>query len=64
MKIELPNNGYGIAIMLTVMALIAIVPFVIALWLTLKIAPWWVAVPVAAVASVTAFIITVKPRKP
>jgi hypothetical protein len=50
-KILLPNNYFGLLIMLVLIALCAIVPFVLALWLVLQAAPWWVAVPIALAAS-------------
>ncbi len=62
MKITLPNNVFGIATMLTAIALLCVVPFVLALWLTLKIAPWWVAVPIAIAASFVTLLLTVKRR--
>ena len=58
--ILLPSNGFGVAIMLCLMALAAIVPFVVVLWLVLEFAPWWVAVPVAIAASVVSFLRLVK----
>jgi hypothetical protein len=51
-KILLPNNYLGFLIMLTMIALCAIVPFVLVLWLVLLVAPWWVALPIALAASV------------
>lgn len=60
--IILPNNGFGVAIMLCLMALAAIVPFVVVLWLMLYVAPWWVAVPVAIAASMLSFLRLVKFR--
>jgi hypothetical protein len=62
MKITVPNNGFGLAIMLTAIALLGVVPFVLALWLTLKFAPWWVAGPVAIIASFMTLLLTVKRR--
>lgn len=62
MKITLPDNGFGTAIMLIAVLLVALVPFVIALWLTLMIAPWWVAGPIATAASFIALLLTVKAR--
>jgi hypothetical protein len=62
MKITLPNNGFGLAIMLTAIVLLATVPFVLSLWLTLKVAPWWVAAPVAIAASFITLVVTVKHR--
>lgn len=62
MKITLPNNGFGVAIMLTAISLVGIVPFVTALWLTLKVAPWWVALPVSVAASFVTLLLTVKRR--
>jgi hypothetical protein len=50
-KILLPNNYFGLLIMLVLIALCAIVPFVLILWLVLQAAPWWVAVPIALAAS-------------
>jgi len=62
MKITLPNNGFGQIIMLIAIALLAIVPFVLALWLTLKISPWWVATPIAIATSFVTLLLTVKSR--
>jgi len=62
MKIPVPNNGFGLAIMLTAIALLGVVPFVLALWLTLKVAPWWVATPIAIAASFVTLLLTVKRR--
>lgn len=62
MKITVPNNGFGLAIMLTAIALLGTVPFVLALWLTLKVAPWWVATPIAISASFVTLLLTVKRR--
>jgi hypothetical protein len=50
-KILLPNSYLGFMIMLVLIALCAIVPFVLVLWLVLQAAPWWVAVPIALAAS-------------
>jgi hypothetical protein len=61
-KIKLPNNGFGVAIMLTAIALLGTVPFVLTLWLTLKVAPWWVATPVAITSSLVTLLLTVKRR--
>jgi hypothetical protein len=53
--IILPSNGFGVVVMLCLMALAAIVPFVVVLWLMLEFAPWWVAIPVAIAASMVSF---------
>ena len=53
--IILPNNGFGFIVMLCLMALAAIVPFVVVLWLMLEFSPWWVAIPVAIAASMVSF---------
>jgi len=50
-KILLPNNYLGLLIMLVLIALGAIVPFVVVLWIVLQAAPWWVALPIALAAS-------------
>jgi hypothetical protein len=50
-KILLPANYLGLLIMLVLIALCAIVPFVLVLWLVLLVAPWWVALPIALAAS-------------
>jgi len=63
MKITLPNNGIGIAIMLMVLVLAWTIPFVITLWLSLMIAPWWVATPVALAAALLALLLTVDTRR-
>jgi hypothetical protein len=53
--IILPSSGFGAVVMLCLMALAAIVPFVVVLWLVLEFAPWWVAVPVAIASGVVSF---------
>jgi hypothetical protein len=50
-KILLPDNYLGLLLMLVLIALGAIVPFVLVLWLVLLVAPWWVAVPIALASS-------------
>jgi hypothetical protein len=50
-KILLPANYFGLLIMLLLIALGAIVPFVLVLWLVSLVAPWWVAFPIALAAS-------------
>ncbi len=50
-KILLPAGYFGLFIMFVLIALGAIVPFVLVLWLVLQAAPWWVAVPIALAAS-------------
>ena len=60
--IILPDNGFGVAIMLCLVILAAIVPFVIVLWLMLYVAPWWVAVPVAIAAAIVSFLKLIKFR--
>lgn len=63
MKIILPNNGFGAAIMVTAVTLVVTIPFVLTLWLSLKVAPLWVAAPVATAASFVMVLLTVKFRK-
>lgn len=58
--IYLPNNGLGAAIMLIILFLVAIVPFSIVLWLASFAFPWWVSVPLAALASVVTWLTVVK----
>lgn len=60
MKITLPNNTFGALIMIAAILLWIIVSFTVPLWLTLMIAPWWVAVPVALLVALIAFITCVK----
>ena len=55
----LPNNLFGLCVMLLVLCLIAVVPFVLVLWIVGLIAPWWVATPCAIAASVIVFCKTV-----
>ena len=62
MKVNLPNNGFGVTIMLLVLALVAIIPFTITLWCSLMFAPWWVATPLACAASIITLLLTVKRR--
>ena len=59
-KVILPNNGWGVAIMLAALSLLAIIPFVLTLWLSLKVAPWWVATPLAGAASLITLLTTVR----
>jgi hypothetical protein len=59
-KIILPNNNFGLFLMLAILALILIVPFVLTLWVVLLIAPWWVALPVSLAASLFSFLVIVK----
>ena len=58
--IILPRNGFGATIMLLVIALVGTIPFTITLWLSLKVAPWWVAIPLACAASLVTLLCTVK----
>ena len=58
--IELPNNNLGVAIMLCLTALSALVPFAIVLWVASLVAPCWVALPVAIAAGVVSFVKLVK----
>jgi hypothetical protein len=59
-KILLPANYLGLLIMLILIALGAIVPFVLVLWLVSLVAPWWVAVPIALAASLVSVLLLVK----
>jgi len=58
-KILLPNNYFGLLIMLVLIALAFIVPFVLVFWLVLLVAPWWVAVPIALAASMVSVLLLV-----
>ena len=58
-KILLPANYFGLSIMLVLIALGAIVPFVLVLWLVSLVAPWWVAFPIALAASVESVLLLV-----
>ena len=58
--ILLPNNTFGAIIMLILVALSAIVPFVLTAWLVTLVAPWWVAGPVALLVSIVCFCKIVK----
>jgi hypothetical protein len=58
-KILLPSGYFGLLIMLALIALGAIVPFVLALWLVLLVAPWWVAVPIALAVSLVSVLLLV-----
>jgi hypothetical protein len=62
MKVILPSNWFGICIMLLAIALVITVPFVLVLWLMLKVAPAYVALPLAMLASLVSFLGTVKYR--
>lgn len=53
-NIKLPNNAFGIAIMLILLLLVIIVPFVVTFWLVSLVAPWWVCAPVGMAASFAA----------
>ena len=62
-KILLPANYFGFLIMLVLIALGAIVPFVLVLWLVSLVAPWWVAVPIAFAASMVSVLRLVNFRR-
>jgi|DEB19_MinimDraft_3_1074340.scaffolds.fasta_scaffold05744_10 hypothetical protein len=62
MKIMLPNNNFGLLTMLVLIALTGIVPFVVALWLSMKVAPLWVAFPIAISTSLITLLLVVKRR--
>ena len=59
-KILLPNKVDGVFVKLILIDLILIVPFTITLWLSSKIAPLWVCIPLAMSASAIAFLTLVK----
>ena len=58
-KILLPAGYLGLLIMLLLIALGAIVPFVLVLWLVSLVAPWWVAVPIALAVSLVSVLLLV-----
>ena len=60
--ILLPNNNFGALIMLAIILLIIVVPLAVVGWIVSLFAPWWVALPCGALASLLAFIKTVKFR--
>lgn len=67
MKIMLPNNNFGLLIMLALImlaliVLTGIVPFVVVLWLSMKVTPLWVAFPIAVSASLITLLLRVKRR--
>lgn len=59
-NITLPSNGLGVMIMLLLLALIVVVPFSVTFWAVGLMAPWWVALPLAWLASITTFLLLVK----
>ena len=62
-KIILPNNTFGVIIMLFLMLLVILVPLSVTGWLVSLIAPWWVAVPCALLASLVTSLVTIKYKK-
>jgi hypothetical protein len=60
MQITLPNNGFGVCLMLAMIAMVIIVPFTLVFWLVSLFAPWWVGTPLALAASLFAFVSVVK----
>ena len=62
MQITLPKNAFGYAIMLTLILLIAVIPFVLTVWLFRGLAPWWCYLPMAIAASLLSLLFTVKRR--
>jgi len=62
MKVILPRNWFGVCIMLLAIALVIAVPFTLVLWLMLEVAPAYVALPLAMLASLVSFLGTVKYR--
>ncbi len=59
-KILLPNNNFGACLMLLAVILVATVPLLVVIWLTLLIAPWWVAWPLALLVEMIVFLKVVK----
>lgn len=59
-KILLPNNGFGVLLMLLAIFTVITVPFVISYWLTSLIAPWWVSFPVSFAITLFVFLKCVK----
>jgi len=60
MHLQLPNNGFGLTIMLTVIFLIAASSFALPFWFVSSFAPWWVALPISLLASIVMLLLTVK----
>ena len=63
MKILLPDNAFGLTLMIALVLAIIFVPLVVVGWLVSLVAPWWVAVPCALSSSLAAFLVTVKLEK-
>lgn len=59
-KITVPNNGFGVLLMLTSIVLVIVVPFVIVAWGVGVVAPRWVSMPRAIAASLISFLRCVK----
>lgn len=59
-KVNLPNNGFGVAIMLSLMLLIPIVSFNVTYWLLSMIGPWWVSLPTCLFVAIFTFARLVK----
>jgi membrane protein YdbS with pleckstrin-like domain len=59
-KITLPNNAFGVVLMLSLIVLTFIVPFVLTLWALNFIAPLWVSLPVAFLVAIVTFARLVK----
>lgn len=60
----LPANSFGLLIMLVLIALGAIVPFVLVLWLVSLVAPWWVTLPIALAVSLVSVLLLVNFKGP
>lgn len=58
--IILPNNCFGMLVMLALICMIEIAAFCVTLWMVGLIAPWWVSVPSALLVAMLTFITIVK----
>lgn len=58
--IQLPNNGFGWALGLTLIILSFVTPFAATYWLLSMAAPWWVCLPFSLLTGIVAFILAVR----
>lgn len=59
-KILLPNNCFGLGLMLMLMILSFATPFAATYWLLSMVAPWWVCLPFGLLIGIVVFILLVR----
>jgi hypothetical protein len=63
MRFTLPNNWFGITVMLVLFVLFATVFFTVPYWLLSLVAPWWVAIPFSILVCLLGMLSIVRKRE-